>query len=289
MLVDIDRVLIATPDASSAATKWCDVLAAEVVSRDRLPSLEASRIVLRSGRSEVEVLEPDGEGPLARELARRGRAHLFAVGASTTEPAAVAATARAAGAEVHAADGRQYVTVTIEDAPVRFIISQAEERAAVGDIDFLYEATILAADQARAVDRLTRVFGLDTSAFQTITSKQFGYTGVLTLFESGRLHRFEVITPTDPAKTMGRFYRREGACFYMCFAESARLTDIEARVVARGEALTVDRPEGRAPSQTPDQLWLHPPTLGGMMLGLSRPTMAWTWSGFPERVEPVRL
>jgi hypothetical protein len=36
-----------------------------------------------------------------------------------------------------------------------------------------------------------------------------------------------------------------------------------------------------------DQIWLHPATLGGMMLGLSRPSMAWSWSGSPERVTEV--
>jgi hypothetical protein len=33
-------------------------------------------------------------------------------------------------------------------------------------------------------------------------------------------------------------------------------------------------------------LFLHPSALGGPMLGLSRPTQAWQWSGHPERVEP---
>jgi hypothetical protein len=51
--------------------------------------------------------------------------------------------------------------------------------------------------------------------------------------------------------------------------------------------VTVDRPEGRRPDQSPDQVWIHPPTLGGVMLGVSRPSMAWMWSGHPERVTPL--
>src|SRR5690606_16152201 len=96
------------------------------------------------------------------------------------------------------------------------------------------------------------------------------------------LDRFEVITPTDPAKTLGRFHARAGACFYMAFAESSRMGEVEAR--SAGDAITVERDAGAGPGDPPDQAWLHPPALGGMMLGLSRPTLAWRWSGAPERV-----
>jgi len=51
--------------------------------------------------------------------------------------------------------------------------------------------------------------------------------------------------------------------------------------------MTVDRPVDRAATLSADQLWLHPPALGGTMLGISRPTMAWRWSGHPERVEAL--
>ncbi len=285
MLTDIDRVLIASPDAEDTAARWRALLGAEDVARDTLSTMAAKRIILRAGDSDIEILEPDGAGVVADELARRGRAHLFAAGASSPDIDDVVRTAAAAGALVEDADGRRYITVTIEGAPIRFVISQATERKPAGDVNFLYEATILAANQAAAVDQLTDVFGLDPASFQTITSEKFGYTGVLTLFEAGRLHRFEVITPTDMAKTMGRFYGREGACFYMCFADSSKMYDIEQRALDRSDGHTSDRPDGRGEDQSPDQLWLHPPALGGMMLGLSRPTMAWTWSGFPERVE----
>jgi hypothetical protein len=83
---------------------------------------------------------------------------------------------------------------------------------------------------------------------------------------------------------MGRFFARAGAAFYMAFAESGALAAIEARARERGDGITLvppERPAGRAA----DTAFLHPPALGGMMLGLSRPTMAWQWSGHPERVE----
>ena len=86
-------------------------------------------------------------------------------------------------------------------------------------------------------------------------------------------------------KTMGRFYRREGCSFYMAFAESARMPEIEAS--AQGINITIDRPSSRAESKSSDQNWLHPAAMGGMMLGVSRPTMAWRWSGQPQLVEKM--
>ena len=282
MLREVDRLLVATPDSERAATAWRSILGAEEVLRERATSLAAVRRVIRVGRSDIEFLEPDGAGPVAEALSRRGRAHVFAAGASASDPDAVAKTAKAAGAKVEADGARHLVTLQIEGAPIRFVISPEEERAPAGRLDFLYEATVLAADQAGAVAKIRDAFGLDEKVFTTITSEIFGYTGVLTLFRAGQLHRFEVITPIERDKTMGRYHAREGACFYMGFAEAPDLIDIEKRIAPGG--LTIDRPEGRRDDQSPDQIWIHPPTLGGVMLGVSRPTMAWMWSGHPERV-----
>ncbi len=285
MLTEVDRLLVATPDAAAAAAAWRTVLGAEEVHSGPAPALGAHRTVVRAGRSDVEFLQPDGTGAIADALSRRGRAHVWAAGAASPDPGAVAGTARAAGARVGSEGDRVHVELEIEGAPIRFVISPEAERAPAGRLDFLYEATVLAADQAGAVARIRDAFGLDESVFTTITSEMFGYTGVLTLFRAGQLHRFEVITPIDRDKTMGRYHAREGACFYMGFAEASDLLDIERRIPPGG--VTIDRPESRRIDQTPDQVWIHPPTLGGVMLGVSRPSMAWMWSGHPERVAPV--
>jgi hypothetical protein len=287
MLTEIDRILLATPDAVGSAMPWRDLLGAEFVGRDRLDSLGAQRMTLRVGTTDIEFLQPDGAGLVADELARRGRAHLFAAGAQSPRAAAVSRHAADQGAACVDADDRHYVTLQIEGAPIRFVVSPEGERQAAGHLDFLYEATVLAADQATAVEQIARTFNLDRSAFTTITSEAFGYTGVLTLFDPDRLHRFEVITPIDMAKTMGRYYGREGASYYMAFAESDQMPLIERLAAAQAAGITLDRPAGRDPALSADQLWLHPATLGGMMLGVSRPSMAWRWSGKPERVEAL--
>jgi len=284
MLTQIDRILVATPDAAAAAEKWRALVGAEEAGRDSVSALAAKRLTLRAGASDIELLEPDGNGIVSDELKRRGRAHLFAAGAASPDPKRVASHAQAMGAGIVELGNQRLLTVMIENAPVRFVISPEAIREPVGDLDFLYEVTLLAAHQQAAVARLTDLFLLDAQHFTTITSEHFGYTGVLTLFKEGALHRFEVITPIDREKTMGRFHAREGTSFYMAFAESARMAAIERKAKAREAGITVDRPETRASSRTADQLWLHPPALGGVMLGISRPSMAWRWSGHPERV-----
>ena len=287
MLTEIDRVVLATPDAASAARAWQARVGAEEIGRDRNSLLSARRITMRAGTSDIELFEPDGGGLVADELKRRGRAHLFAAGASSPDAGKVAEIALRNGATHHRDGGRHVITIEIEDQPIRFVISDVSRRERAGDLDFLYEATVLAADQARAVDRISKVFALDPSHFTTITSEAFGYTGVLTLFRPGQLHRFEVITPTDMSKTMGRYYTRERASFYMAFAESAEMVRIERSAKEANAGITIDRPAQRSADRTADQLWLHPPALGGMMLGISRPSMAWRWSGHPERVEAL--
>jgi hypothetical protein len=287
MLTEIDRVQLATLDAEDAARKWRLLVGAEEVRRDRIACLGARRLTLRAGASDIEILEPDGTGTVDSELKRRGRAHLFAAGAASPNPAGVAERARANGASDIEENGRHHLSVTLEGVPIRFVISPEEVREPVGDMDFLYEVTLLAADQAASVRKIRDLFGLDDAHFTTITSEHFGYTGVLTLFREGALHRFEVITPLNMQKTMGRFHAREGTSFYMAFAESARMAHIEREARKVDAGITVDRPEGRPSSRTADQFWLHPPSLGGMMLGVSRPSMAWRWSGHPERVVPI--
>ncbi len=287
MLVEIDRLQLATNDPELAISRWRDLLGAEEAGRDRVRCLGAARTTLRLGSSVVEILTPDGTGLVGDALTRRG-AHLFSAGASTRDLTAVQQRISGITPNTVFENGQLYVDGPDIGIPgLRLVVSLHEDREPVGDIDYLYEATILAGDADALTARFAEVFALDAQTFVDISSPRFGYDGKLTLFRSGALHRFEVITPIDADKTMGRFFTKVGPCLYMSFAETSRLAEIEQRVAAAGLGQTIDRPEDRAGELPADQVWLHPPTLGGVMLGLSRPTMAWSWSGSPERVEPV--
>jgi hypothetical protein len=285
MLTNIDRVQLVVEDRKAAAEGWKTLLGAEHVRDDKVACLGALRSVYQVGSSEVELLEADGTGPVEASLTARGRPHLFGAGVATPDLDALVAHIEKTSAALTKEGKHAYVTFReAGQNDLRFVVSERVERAPVGLIDRLYEATILEGSYQPLIDSVTKLFGLNADHYSRITSDHFKYDGYLTLFHPDELDRFEIITPTSPETTMGRFHGRQGRAFYMSFAETPHILKIEERAKEAGAGLTVDRPEGRAETEMADQMWLHPPALGGMMLGISRPSRAWNWSGRPDRV-----
>lgn len=287
MLDKIDRVQIVVPDIGEATRGWIELLDAEPDGQDEVIGLGATRQRLRIGTGIIEFLEPSAEGAVAEALAKRG-AHLFAAGASSNELEKLGKRFADKGLKP-LFEGEQFYLNESETGikGLRLVISEAEERPRVGLVDFLYEATILSADTEGVTRQMNELLGLDGRNYTEITSDVFGYRGTLTLFEKDCLDRLEVITPTREGTTMERYFSRFGQSLYMAFAETSDIRLIEHRAQSMGAGHTVDRPTDRSDDLPADQLWLHPRSLGGMMLGLSRPSMAWTWSGHPEWVKPI--
>jgi hypothetical protein len=272
VLTRIDRIQLAVPDAVPVAEAWSALLGAEGAGEDRVACLAARRTNLRLGGGWVEILEPDGGGMVADAILQRG-SHLFAAGIAMADPTDL--RLKLGEREVpHEVEGDQ-VFLDVGHG-LRLVLSPDKPEPTIGAVDELYEVTNLVDDAQVVSDRFADLFGLHPSQFAPIASKEYGYTGVLTLFDPDRLHRIEVIHPGDPAKTMGRFYGRFGESLYMCFAETGELPAITDRAKDLGVPTT---PVGD------HTLFVHPGGLGGVMLGLSRRTYAWTWSGHPERVE----
>lgn len=285
MLTRIDRVQLAVPDRGAAARGWLELLGAEPADDDAVAGLAALRSRYRLGDGYVELLEPDGSGPLAEAMRDRG-AHLFAAGAATPDLPALRDRLKRRGAELLDEGGQLHLAAGCTGGHgLRVVVSADESLPAVGAIDGLYEVTNLVADAEAAVHDCAELFGLDSTAFVPISSSHYGYAGTLTLFHPDRLHRFEVITPHVPENTMGRFFGRFGDSLYMAFAESGELAAIEARAAAAGVGYTAVPPAEGREGEGAHTLFLHPGGLGGMMLGISRRSYAWTWSGHPERVQ----
>jgi hypothetical protein len=288
MLKTMDRIQIAVPDAGEAAEGWRNLLGAEIESIGKIRALAAKRTSLRLGRGYVELLEPDGAGPVTASLAKRGRGHLYAGGVTTDDIDRVVSALRARGLDVNVEGGQAYTNMKPAlGVETPLVVSAFADRPRVGRIDFLYEVTLLSRDTKGVAAKFAKLFDLNDRNFVPISSDKFAYDGILTLFSPHDLHRFEVICPTTDTTTMGRYFARQGDSYYMCFAESAEMVEIERRANDCSAGITVDRPAGRRRDQPADQMWVHPPALGGVMLGLSRPTMAWTWSGHPERVRAI--
>jgi hypothetical protein len=278
---------MAVRDAGPAAQKWREVLNAELAGEDKVTALGAKRTSYRIGRGWVEFLEPDGAGPVADALKRRGGPHLFAAGAASNDMDAIFAHLEKVGAKPVREGGQIFIDpANTGPGTPRTVISPDEELEPVGDLDWLYEVTLLVPDEEKASQRYAHLFDLNADNFVPIASEQYGYRGILTLFHPDLLGRFEVITPYDTTKTMGRFFQKFGEEFYMAYGESAKVLEIEQRVREMGLGHTVT-PEGKPDDRPSDTLFLHPDALGGMMLGISRPTMGWQWSGHPERVEQI--
>jgi len=280
MLTRVDRVQVVVANRRAVAESYQRLLAAEVVRDDRLQLLAARRTVLRLGDSEVDLLEPDGAGPAA-DFFSQTKGGMFAVGFATADVARLKAHLVARGVAFAEADDQLWLSQPALPLPgLRAVISAESARPPAGLPTHLYEATLLVPDAATVAQRATTIFGLDPAHFVPIRSEQFGYDGTLTLFHPRRLDRIEIVTPYDPAKTMGRFFAKRGPALYMCFVEADDLAPIIARLRAHAPR------DWTGGADAADSLFIHPKALGGMMIGVSRTTVAWTWSGHPDWVTP---
>ena len=275
----VDRIQLAVRDRAVTAAAWHSLLDSAVVREDRVAALNCHRTVLAVGTSEVELLEADGTGPV--QAAGVG---LFAAGFASDDLLALRDHLRSQAVAM-ASEGNQLFIApdALQSQGLRVVLSPSVERSRQGLLTRLYEVTNLVPDPEAWCQHFAKLFGLDAGRFVRIQSENYCYDGRLTLFKPDELDRVEIIHPYDRGKTMGRFFAKRGACLYMSYGESDRSDEIRER--ARRHA--PNDWTGPDDDQTVDGLFLHPKALGGVMLGISRLTYAWTWSGSPDRVEPA--
>jgi hypothetical protein len=281
----MDRVVMVAPDAAAAGAGWERLLDARPAGSELRPALGARAHYWRLGDGWVEVLTPEGSGLVAEALEARGP-HLFAGGFTCEDLEAFAGHLDSHGIEP-LWDGERLMldASSCGIQGLRVMVGPHDPQPPTGLIDTFYELTDLVGDADRETARAAEVLGLDADAFEPIASDHYGYRGTLTLFRRDSLDRLEIITPQREGTTMHRFFRRINGGLYMAFAETGNLVEIERRAVESGAGHTAEPLPGQRDALGPQQVFLHPGALGGMMLGLSRRTYAWTWSGHPERVE----
>jgi hypothetical protein len=203
------------------------------------------------GSSEVEVLEPHGVGRVADFLGRSGPG-LFAAGFATPEPEVLAAHLRGLGRCVDQEGDQLFLSAAGLGLPgLHAVVTREEERKPAGLLRGVYEVTSLASDASDFAVRAARI---------------------------------EVVSPFDDAKTMGRYFRRKGPRYYMAYAEA----DDTSAVRERLREFAPRHWTGPQDDVMPDNLFVHPAALAGVMLGVSRKSFAWSWSGHPERVQPIQ-
>lgn len=279
MLDRVDRVQLAVTDAEQAAQRFAALLGAMQSRRAPSAFLNAERIVMALGESEVELCQPRGAGPVRDYLDRFGEG-LMRGGLSSPDLPRLRARLIEKGARV-VADGDQLYLGPPDTFGLNLVLSPSRSRQRIGPVSFLYEITnALASDWHQAAARYVDLFGLDEKRFSPIKSSRFGYAGTLTMFDPpARLDRIELSQANDPQFAMGRFVRKRGDSLYMCYCEVHDLPDILARMEREGARITGRGPDIKAEK---DGIWVHPASLHGLLLGISRTTVAWQWSGRPE-------
>ncbi len=276
MLKRVDRIQVAVRDSERAAEPWRALLGAEPVREGAVESLRAHRTVLQLGASEVELLAPTGPGPVADFLGAWGGG-IFAAGFSVGDLGAMRERLVDAGVR-WTEEGEQIFVDGAETEGLPAVLGPMAERSPVGALRGLYEVTHLVRSWKQTQETHTRIFGLEPDRFSELESEGYGYTGTLLLFDPpARLDRIELSEITQPEKAMGRFFARRGPSIYMCYAECDDMAALVERLRSTGARFAV--PSGDA---DPPNLFVHPSSLGGVLLGVSRTHHAWTWSGRPE-------
>jgi len=278
MLKRVDRVQIAVPDRAAAERIAADLFGAELVRRDDLKLLGAKRSTMQAGSSLIELLEPDGAGRIA-DFVTKFSGGLFGAGFSVEDLEAAAKHFEKAGARFERIGGQLFLDPSAT-LGLNAVISQHHERAPVGAIKWIYEVTNPVADWRAAADLYAKLFALDASKFSPIESKEFGYSGTLTLFDPpARLDRIEIAQITNYDLAMGRFHRKRGDSLYMFFLETDDVGALETKLKERALRFASHRRDEAGLAE----MFIHPTSFLGVLIGVSRTEHAWTWSGDPDR------
>jgi hypothetical protein len=282
----VDRMQLAVRDRAAAEETFQRLFGAERARLDESAHLNAWRSILSIGEGELELCEARGPG-IVRDFLERWGEGLLCAGFASADPEALAANLESMRAP-YVREGAQLYLPGTTTAGFPMVISPLAERPRVGPVSFFYEATnTLDSDWKTVADLYSRLFQLDAQKFSPISSARFGYEGTLTLFDPpARLDRIELSqTFPDRPSAMRRFVEKHGGdSLYMCYLETDDYDALQKRLRAGGATLI---PRGPSIETERDGCWVHPKSLHGLLLGISRHTLAWEWSGQPERVQPA--
>lgn len=275
MLSRVERVQIVVRDRKQAVETWKELFGAEQVAEEVSKVQHAIRSTVQAGISFFDFLEPTGAGPV-QDFASRWGEGLYGAGFST--PSLLQMIRHFNSKDVqYKEESAALILEPGQTHGMPAMVREERQVEPVGDIRSLYEVTNPVRDWQETAALYTRIFGLDPTKFCHIESSRYGYSGTLTLFDPpNRLDRIE-ITQTSDGKAMDRFFLRRGPSLYMCYLEMDDVTLLAERLRKRGARFEAgeDRPADTG-------LFIHPASLHGVLLGVSRTNYAWVWSGRPE-------
>lgn len=273
MLGGVDGVLLAVKDAEIAAKRFEQLFDARFDDVRESKSLGAKVASLRAGTDAIRLAEPTGDGAVADHIAKWGEG-IMGVVFSAPDLGRLADNLATNGVTPEREKGSFHIDAS-QTHGLHTILVRHEEREPVGALSFLYEVTHLVNDWQEVSEFWTKSFGLDGAKFSPIKSKQYGYEGMLTLFDPpDKLDRVEVVTPHGDG-AMNRFFTKRGEGPYMFFAETHDMEALRKRLDDAGARYA----GGAEPNQS---IFLHPSSTHGVLIGVSPTNQAWVWSGRPE-------
>lgn len=285
MFKKVDRILVAVRDLDEAENNYRNILGAVPLEDFESQYLNARVRRMAIGVSQVELCLPLGPGPVATRLEEKGEG-LVCGGVNTDDLDAFAKHLDERSIPYVRADGRIYPDgASLYGLPLAVSATPSTPPArAGGPVEYLYELTmVLKTSWNTVAQHYADSFGLDRANEVGITFARFGYEGSLLKFDSDHLDRIELSEAHDTAFPMGRYTAKHGDALYMCYIETDDLADIIARLEKHGRRYT----RRTATPVERDGLWTHPSALNGVLLGVSRTTLAWGWSGKPEWIRPL--
>src|ERR1700722_5278458 len=132
MLKRVDRVQIAVANCHAAEEVVEEVFGGQLVRRDKAAPLAAKRSTMQAGSRLIELLEPDGAGPVQDFFSKWGSG-LFGAGFSVGDPDGAASQLTECGVNFDQSAGQLYLHPGATFG-LRPVISQHDERAPVGAI-----------------------------------------------------------------------------------------------------------------------------------------------------------
>lgn len=273
MLETVDGVLLAVRDAEAATERFQALFDARFDDVRESSTLGARVVSLRCGTDALRLAQPTLPGPVADHVERWGEGIIGVVFAARDVDALFGHLA-SNGLTAIPENGSVHIDGSLTHG-LHTIVVPYVERDRVGALSFVYEVTHLVHDWKSVGDFWTKAFGLDGARFSPISSKQYGYEGMLTLFDPpAKLDRVEVVTPYGEG-AMNRFFTKRGEGPYMFFAETDDSSALKLRLDDAG-ARYASGPDANS------SLFVHPSATHGVLIGVSPTNQAWVWSGRPE-------
>lgn len=260
MLQRTDRVCLAVPDAGKAAEDFAAIFDTLIVDVSLDKITNAVRTTLQWGQDQVELFEPQGDGPVA-DFLDGGHSGLFAGGFASADPEAVAARLQERGVNVHQQSTARFMVLPDEFNGTGVVLTKTQEHDRIGLNDKIWQITYAVPDIKAAVANYSLLFGLEETFTNYYTSDNFGYEGAITWFDArvgGMLDSLEYLEPNDDSMAVARFVRRNGNGIYMASVETDDIPAIKQRVTSTGNGWQGTDFGG----------FIHPKRLHGLLLGL---------------------